>query len=279
MKQIQWFPGHMFKSLREIREKIKLMDIVYCLIDARIPLSSMNPEILKITKDKPVLLLFNKVDLADNSRVSYYINYYEKLGFNTLTINSLDGRNVNKIYNVSLKILQSKVDKAKRKGQSFDKIRAMIIGIPNVGKSTLINRLVNKRITNVGNRPGVTKAQQWIKINPNFELLDTPGVLWPKFDDERIGYNLAITGSIKDDILPLNKVVNYLISFLKEKYPNRLKERYNLEDIEREVHLIIDEIALKRGAILSKDEIDYHRVYNLILHDVRNKNLGSLSFD
>jgi len=280
MKQVQWFPGHMFKSLREIREKIKLMDIVYILIDARVPYSSMNPEVLKIVGDKPTLLLFNKIDLADRKQVDLWVQHYEKEGYHTLLINSQTGFNVNKIYGRSKEILSAKIQKSKDKGMRFDRVRSMILGIPNVGKSTLINKLVNKKATTVGNRPGVTKAQQWIKINPSFELLDTPGVLWPKFEDENVGYALAITGAIKDDTLPMNQVVVYAINYLKTYYPNRLKERYNIDNANElnEVE-ILDRIGQVRGALEKGGFIDYDRVYTIVLTDIRNKQLGALSFD
>ncbi|MFA7416917.1 MAG: ribosome biogenesis GTPase YlqF [Acholeplasma sp.] len=280
MKQVQWFPGHMFKSLREIREKLKLMDIIYLLVDARLPFSSMNPEILQIIGDKPTLLLFNKIDLADRKTVDQWVKYYESLGFFTLLINSSNGFNVNKIYTKSKEILDEKIERSKSKGMKFDRVRGMILGIPNVGKSTLINKLVSKKATTVGNRPGVTKAQQWIKINPNFELLDTPGVLWPKFDDAAVGYALAVTGAIKDDTLPISQVVVYAINYLKEFYPKRLKERYNIENASdlNEIE-ILDHIGQLRGALVKGGQTDYDRVYSIILTDIRNKQLGALSFD
>jgi len=280
MKQVQWFPGHMFKSLREIKEKLKLMDIIYLLVDARLPFSSMNPEILQIIGDKPTLLLFNKIDLADRKTVDQWVKYYESLGFFTLLINSSNGFNVNKIYTKSKEILDEKIERSKSKGMKFDRVRGMILGIPNVGKSTLINKLVSKKATTVGNRPGVTKAQQWIKINPNFELLDTPGVLWPKFDDAAVGYALAVTGAIKDDTLPISQVVVYAINYLKEFYPKRLKERYNIENASdlNEIE-ILDHIGQLRGALVKGGQTDYDRVYSIILTDIRNKQLGALSFD
>lgn len=280
MKQVQWFPGHMFKSLREIKEKIKLMDMVFLLVDARLPFSSMNPEILKIVGDKPTLLLFNKIDLADRKTVDKWVEFYEAQGFYTLLINSNDGFNVNKIYSRSKEILEEKILRSKNKGMKFDRVRGMILGIPNVGKSTLINKLVSKKATNVGNKPGVTKSQQWIKINPHFELLDTPGVLWPKFEDETVGFALAITGAIKDDTLPMNQVVIYAINYLKEYYPIRLKERYGIENVQDldEVE-ILDHIGRVRGAIVKGGETDYDRVYTILLTDIRNRNLGALSFD
>lgn len=280
MKQVQWFPGHMFKSLREIKEKIKLMDMVFLLVDARLPYSSMNPEILKIVGDKPTLLLFNKIDLADRKTVDKWVEFYENQGFYTLLINSNDGFNVNKIYSRSKEILEEKISRSKNKGMKFNRVRGMILGIPNVGKSTLINKLVSKKATNVGNKPGVTKSQQWIKINPHFELLDTPGVLWPKFEDETVGFALAITGAIKDDTLPINQVVIYAINYLKAYYPIRLKERYGIENVQdlNEVE-ILDRIGKVRGAIVKGGETDYDRVYTILLTDIRNRNLGALSFD
>jgi len=280
MKQVQWFPGHMFKSLREIKEKLKLMDMIFLLVDARIPYSSMNPEILKIVGEKPTLLLFNKIDLADRKTVDAWVKYYEDLGFYTLMINSSNGFNVNKIFSKSKEILEIQIARSKNKGMKFDRVRGMILGIPNVGKSTLINKLVSKKATNTGNRPGVTKAQQWIKVNPQFELLDTPGVLWPKFDDPKVGYALAVTGAIKDDTLPLSEVVMYAINYLKTYYPRRLKERYNIENAQDLTETeILDYIGQVRGALTKGGETDYDRVYAILLTDIRNKQLGALSFD
>jgi ribosome biogenesis GTPase A len=280
MKQVQWFPGHMFKSLREIKEKLKLMDMIFLLVDARIPYSSMNPEILKIVGEKPTLLLFNKIDLADRKTVDAWVDYYENLGFYTLMINSSNGFNINKIFSRSKEILETQITRSKNKGMKFDRVRGMILGIPNVGKSTLINKLVSKKATTTGNRPGVTKAQQWIKVNPQFELLDTPGVLWPKFDDPKVGYALAVTGAIKDDTLPLSEVVMYAINYLKTYYPRRLKERYNIENAQDLTETdILDAIGQVRGAIVKGGETDYDRVYAILLTDIRNKQLGALSFD
>jgi len=280
MKQVQWFPGHMFKSLREIKEKLKLMDMIFLLVDARIPYSSMNPEILKIVGEKPTLLLFNKIDLADRKTVDAWVDYYENLGFYTLMINSSNGFNVNKIFSKSKEILEIQIARSKNKGMKFDRVRGMILGIPNVGKSTLINKLVSKKATTTGNRPGVTKAQQWIKVNPQFELLDTPGVLWPKFDDPKVGYALAVTGAIKDDTLPLSEVVMYAINYLKTYYPRRLKERYNIENAQDLTETeILDYIGQVRGALTKGGETDYDRVYAILLTDIRNKQLGALSFD
>lgn len=280
MKQVQWFPGHMFKSLREIKEKIKLMDIVYLLIDARLPYSSMNPEILKIVENKPTLLLFNKVDLADKRSLERWEKYYEDKGFYTLQINSHNGFNVSKIYSKSKEILAEKIQRANAKGMNFKIMRGMILGIPNVGKSTLINKMVDKKVAVVGNKPGVTKSQQWIKVNKDFELLDTPGVLWPKFEDPNVGYALAVTGAIKDDTLPIDEVCEYAVNYLKEFYPKRLTERYQIENPNQMEYVeILDHIGKLRGAISRGGDTDYDRVYTILLGDIRSRNLGSLSFD
>jgi ribosome biogenesis GTPase A len=278
MKQIQWFPGHMFKSLREIREKIKLMDIVIVLLDARLPFSSVNPELNKIISHKPTIMLFNKMDLADEKILNHWESHYKRLGYATLKIDAQSGKNVNKIHPLAQEVLKEKLNRERSKGLKERPIRTMILGVPNVGKSTLINQLSKSSATKTGNTPGVTKAQQWIKLGDNFELLDTPGVLWPKFEDKRVGYHLAITGAIKDKILPEDDIVHYALTFLKEKYVERLKERYGIQGDE-DYGSMLDHIGKSRGCLIKGGEIDYQRVYTIILTDIRNKQLGGLSFD
>jgi ribosome biogenesis GTPase A len=278
IKQIQWFPGHMFKSLREIKEKIKIMDLVMVLLDSRLPYSSMNPELMKIISNKPILLLFNKMDLSDENQLGLWMKHYQKQGFFTLKIDSQKKINLNKIHPLTKEILKEKLDKEKSKGLKERPIRTMILGIPNVGKSTLINSLSKSSATKTGNTPGVTKSQQWIKLGESFELLDTPGVLWPKFDEKKVGYHLAITGAIKDKILPEDDVVSYALTFLKDKYRKRLFDRYEI-DKDMENHEILDHIGNLRGCLLKNNEIDYQRVYQIILTDIRSKQLGGLSFD
>ena len=278
MKQIQWFPGHMFKSLREIREKISLMDIVIVLVDSRLPSSSMNPELFKIIKTKPTVLLFNKMDLSDDQILNQWLDHYQKLGYSTLKIDSQTGKNVNKLHDLTREVLKEKLDRERSKGLKERPIRTMILGIPNVGKSTLINQLSKSSATKTGNTPGVTKAQQWIKLGENFELLDTPGVLWPRFDDATVGYHLAITGAIKDKILPEDDVVHYAMDFLKKYYPKRIFDRYGITGEDNYIDML-NKVGKMRGALGKGGEIDYDRVYTIILTDIRNKQLGGLSFD
>jgi ribosome biogenesis GTPase A len=279
MKQIQWFPGHMFKSFRQIKEKLKLMDILIVLLDARLPYSSMNPEIEKLMKTKPTLILFNKMDLADDTILNQWIAHYKKQGYSGLKIDAQSGANVQKIHQAATEILKEKLDRQKAKGLKERPLKTMILGIPNVGKSTLINQLAKSKSAKTGNTPGVTKAQQWIKLGEHFELLDTPGVLWPKFDDPKIGLHLAVTGAIKDKILPQDEVVNYAITFLKTYYPKRLETRYDLTDLSLNFVETLDYIGRVRGALLKGNEIDYERVYQIVLTDIRNYQLGGLSFD
>jgi len=279
-KQIQWYPGHMFKSFREIKQKLKLVDLVCVLLDARLPDSSMNPEILKTVKDKPILLIFNKIDMADEKILNWWVKHYQTLGFETLKVNAQSGQYTHQIFDKAKYILRERIARDEAKGLKMRPIRTMILGIPNVGKSTLINQLTKTKSTKTGNTPGVTKSQQWVKLAENFELLDTPGVLWPKFEDAKVGYHLAITGAIKDKILPEDDVCQYAIKFLQTHYLSRLQKRYD-ESITSEMEYvdILDLIGKKRGALIKGNEIDYDRVYQIILTDIRNKQLGGLSFD
>jgi len=277
-KQIQWFPGHMFKSLRQIKERIKLMDLVMVLLDSRLPLSSMNPELIRIIGQKPVLLIFNKMDMADDKILIQWMNHYQDQGFHTIKIDAQSGKNVSLIHEEAKTILKEVLDREKKKGMKERPLRTMILGIPNVGKSTLINQIAKKSATKTGNTPGVTKAQQWIKLGEQFELLDTPGVLWPKFEDPKVGYHLALTGAIKDRILPEDDVVIYGLSFLSQYYPDRLKSRYQLSDLSNP-HDILIHIGKARGCLSKGGEVDFDRVYSIVLTDIRNKHLGGLSFD
>lgn len=274
---IQWYPGHMAKAKKEIIEKLKLVDIAFELVDARIPLSSQNPLINEILSNKPRLVLMTKADMADPKITKEWQASFKSKGYQALLIDSVSGLNINRIVNAAKEVLKEKFDKEAAKGMKPRPIRAMVMGIPNVGKSTLINKLVNKKVTNVGDRPGVTKAQQWIRINKDLQLLDTPGVLWPKFDDINLSYHLAITGAIRDEIIHKDDMIFYLFDFLKKHYPNDFKTRYNI-DIEKSNFEILETIAHDRGYFRNK-EYDYEKTYEAILNDFRNVRIARVTLD
>ncbi|ARW06692.1 ribosome biogenesis GTPase YlqF [Bacillus atrophaeus] len=276
---IQWFPGHMAKARREVTEKLKLIDIVYELVDARIPMSSRNPMIEEILKNKPRIMLLNKADKADAAVTKQWKEHFEKQGIPSLSINSVNGQGLNQIVPSSKELLQEKIDKRKAKGVKPRAIRALIIGIPNVGKSTLINRLAKKNIAKTGDRPGITTSQQWVKVGKELELLDTPGILWPKFEDELVGLRLAITGAIKDSIINLQDVAVFGLRFLEEHYPDRLKERYGLEEIPEDIAELFDAIGEKRGCLMSGGLINYDKTTEVIIRDIRTEKFGRLTFE
>jgi ribosome biogenesis GTPase A len=279
MMTIQWFPGHMAKARRQVTEKIKLIDIVFELVDARIPMSSRNPMIDEIVSSKPRIVLLNKADKADDSITKKWIEYFKEQDIPAIAIDAQSGTGLKQITALSKVLLKEKFDKMAAKGIKPRAIRALIIGIPNVGKSTLINRLAKRNITKTGDRPGVTTAQQWVKVGNELELLDTPGILWPKFEDQLVGQKLATTGAIKDAILNLQEVTVFALNFLKEHYPNRLLERYNLNEIPEEIVPLFDEIGKKRGCMVSGGYIDYDKTSELILREIRTDKLGKLSFE
>ena len=270
---ISWYPGHMAKAKREIEEKLRLVDIVFELIDARIPFSSKNPMVKEILKNKPRLIIMTKSDLADSGETKKWEEYYKEQGINVLCVNSIDGYNIKKIVPLSKEILKAQIEKDILRGLKPRPIRSMIIGIPNVGKSTLLNKLVGKKVALVGNKPGVTKAQQWVRLNKDLDLLDTPGVLWPKFDDEVVALNLAISGAIRDEILNIEDVGNRFFNFLKEYYPNEFSSRYNI-DINLDNYEICDEIMKSRGNINN-----YDSCFNLVLQDFRNGRIARITLD
>jgi ribosome biogenesis GTPase A len=277
---IQWFPGHMAKAKREVQEKLKLIDIVFELLDARIPLSSRNPMIHEILGNKPRIVLLNKADMADETVTEQWIAYFERQQLHALAIDAQTGTGIRQIVSAAKEMLKDKFAKMAAKGIKNPRpMRALIVGIPNVGKSTLINRLAGKNIAKTGDKPGVTKAQQWIKVGKEMELLDTPGILWPKFEDEEVGLKLAATGAIKDTILNLQDVAVYALNFLKEHYPERLKERYSLDDIPEEMVALFDAIGKRRGCLVSGGAVDYDKVAEIVLHDIRTEKLGRISFE
>ena len=276
---IQWFPGHMAKARREVTEKLKLVDIIFELVDARLPLSSRNPMIDQVINQKPRLLILNKHDMADESETRKWLAYFEERGHKAVAINSFEGKNLQAVTKAAQEILKDKWDRMKLKGMKPRAIRAMIVGIPNVGKSTLINRLAKKNIAKTGNTPGVTKAQQWIKVGKEIELLDTPGILWPKFEDQEIGYKLALTGAIKDTITNMEDLAVYALRFLALHYPERMEERYKISSVAEDLVETFDHIGKLRRVYSQGGEIDYDQVALLIVRDVRDQHLGKLTFD
>ncbi|EDL62890.1 ribosome biogenesis GTPase YlqF [Bacillus sp. SG-1] len=276
---IQWFPGHMAKARRQVTEKLKLVDIIIELVDARIPISSRNPMIDEVVQQKPRLVLLNKADMADKVLTDQWINYFSERGIKALAVNAQGGTGLGDIVKASKEILSEKFDRMRSRGMKPRAIRAMIVGIPNVGKSTLINRLAKKNIAKTGNTPGVTKAQQWIKVGKEMELLDTPGILWPKFEDEEVGYKLALTGAIKDTILNLQDIAVYGLRFLEKHYPKRLQERYGIDVFPEEIVEVFDKIGTLRGCLIAGGGIDYDKTSDLIVRDIRSERLGKLTFD
>lgn len=274
MATIQWFPGHMSKARRQVQENIKHVDFVTILVDARLPLSSQNPMLTKIVGDKPKLLILNKSDLADSNRTKEWRTYFEKQGIKTLAINSKEQSTVKLVTDAAKSLMSEKIQRLRERGIQKETLRTMIIGIPNAGKSTLMNRLAGKKIAVVGNKPGVTKGQQWLKSNKDLEILDTPGILWPKFEDELVGLKLALTGAIKDQLLPMDEVTIFGLNYFKTYYPERLEERFKGIDLEEEAPEIIMEMTRKLGF-----REDYDRFYNLFVKDVRDGKLGRYTLD
>lgn len=269
----------MAKARREVTEKLKLVDIIFELVDARIPASSRNPMIDEIIQHKPRLILLNKADMADPVKTNQWLDYYKSQGKTAIAINSQAGNGLHQITTTSKMLLKEKYDRMESRGIKPRAIRAMIVGIPNVGKSTLINRLARKNIAKTGNTPGVTKAQQWIKFGKELELLDTPGILWPKFEDQEVGLRLALTGAIKDTILNLHEVSLYGLRFLEKEYPDRLKSRYNLDVIPQETLELFDAVGKFRGCIASGGYIDYDKTAELVVREIRSEKMGPLTFE
>ena len=277
---INWYPGHMKKTMDNIRASLKLVDIVGEIIDARIPISSKNPVIDDVLKDKPRIMILNKSDMADENETKKWLSYYRKQGYGAVVVDALHSKGLDKIYSVAKEMLADKFKKLEEKNLSDKTIRMMIVGIPNVGKSTFINSISKRKSAKIGDRPGVTKQVQWIKTKNDLELLDTPGVLWPKFEDERIGLHLAFTGAIKDEIMDIENLAFRFIDELNKKDVNILKNRYNLsEDSYEETIFLMDEIGRNRGAILKKNEIDYFKVANLVFDDFRKVKLGRITLE
>lgn len=274
---ISWYPGHMAKTKREIKEKIDLIDIVFEVVDARIPYSSKNKEIEEMTKGKPRVIVMTKIDLCDSGKTNKWIKYYEDKDYIVIPIDLINNPNTKIIFNKIKPLVDEINSKRKSKGLKERKARILIMGVPNVGKSTLINRLVGRKATNVGNRPGVTKNLEWIRINDKVELLDTPGILWPKLDEEEVAYNLASMTAIKEEVLDSEDIAIYIIKKLLSDYPDNIINRYSLTKIEDIVD-ILDEIGKKIGAFRNS-ETDYDRVYKRVIKDLQDGYLGKITFD
>ena len=280
-KQIQWFPGHMAKARREISEKMKLIDIVVELVDARAPLSSKNPMFDQICNNKPRLIVMTKKDLADDKLTSCWIDYFKSKGLHAICVNLKNFNEYQLVINVCKEILKEKMEREAKRGLKPRAMRAMILGIPNVGKSTFINRLAKRKATITGNRPGVTKAQQIIRVDKDFELFDTPGVLWPRFEDENIARNIELIGSIKQDILPLDELFIYAIEYLEKTYPNSDKNRYEIEiDFESDwIEKVYDDIAKNRKIKKVRGYTDYDRVMDVFFNDIFDGNIGKITWE
>lgn len=288
---INWFPGHMAKTRKQIAEDLKLVDIVVEILDARIPISSQNPDIKQITQNKKKIIVLNKYDLADEKENQKWIEYFNKKGHKAILVDALSGKGINETIRLIQKEMEEDLKKIADKGRIGRKIRVMIVGIPNVGKSSFINRIAKKTSAEVGNKPGVTKQKQWIRINDKIELLDTPGVLWPKFENEEVGMHLAITGTIKDDILELTEIAYTLTKFLLENYRENLIQRYSLDEKQIEeilnqdqpenenIYEIMQLIGKKRGAVASGGRIDDDKTSKIILDDFRSGKLGKITIE
>ncbi|AIC94851.1 MULTISPECIES: ribosome biogenesis GTPase YlqF [Shouchella] len=281
MKTIQWYPGHMAKARREINEKLSMIDVVIELLDARIPVSSQNPVIDELVQQKPRLILLNKTDLADPKQTERWKHFFEKQGHAVVEVNSQTGQGIKKIVPACQALAKDLYKKWESKGMKPRALRAVILGIPNVGKSTFINRLVNKRQAKVGDRPGITKQQQWIKVGTSLDLLDTPGILWPKFEDQEVGFRLAATGAIKDELLDYGDVAAFVLRYCLDVYPELLQKRYQLDDdVDGEdVGRLFDEIGRKRGCMLRGGLVDYDRTAELLLRELRSGTIGRITLE
>lgn len=277
---IQWYPGHMTKTKRLIAENLKLIDIVIELVDARAPFSSKNPDIDVLANNKPKIIIMNKIDLANSEITNQWVKWYEGQGARVIEVNSINGSGVSKVIQVAQELMKDKIEADRKRGRINRPIRAMIVGIPNVGKSTFINKLVGKSSAKTGDRPGVTRGKQWIRIRKGFEMLDTPGILWPKFEDQQVALNLGFIGAIKDDILDIITLSYALIDHLNKIEPDAIKNRYKVEiSSEEPSNIIFEKIAKRRGFIISGGEIDDLRTAQILLDEFRGGKLGYISVE
>ena len=277
---IQWYPGHMAKAKRQVTEQLKKVDVVFELVDARIPYSSRNPMIDEVIQQKPRVVILNKKDMANLAELEKWETYFKEQGFYPVAVDAKHGKNLKQVEQAAIKATEEKFERKRNKGLKPRAIRAMIVGIPNVGKSTLINKLANRAIAKTGNTPGVTKQQQWIKIGKSLQLLDTPGILWPKFEDQLVGKKLSITGAIKDSIVHLDEVAIYGLEFLKEHDYDNLVKHYNVDVAQDDDNLAwFEAIGRRRGMLQRGNEVDYEAVIELIINEIRNAKIGTYTFD
>ncbi len=278
---LQWFPGHMAKTRRLITDSLKLVDVVIELVDARLPLSSRNPEIDKIVGKRPRVLVLNKADIADSNSNTKWLNFFEKQGISAILMDSQSGKGLKNLESAIEEVLAEKLERERQKGMQRRTVRVMVVGIPNVGKSSFINRLSGRAATKTGDRPGITTAKQWIKVAGKYEILDTPGILWPKFEDPEVAKRIAFTGGIKDEIMDIEELAFYLVGYLRKSYPELLNERFklteetsNLDDFE-----LLELIGKKRGCIVSGGNVDTLRASNLILDEFRAAKIGKITLE
>ena len=276
---INWYPGHMKKTKELVQNNLKMVDVVIELLDARIPYSSKNPQIDEIVGNKPRVVVLNKSDLANPANLSKWVNYYAKRGIKAIPVATIKGNGVNKIVEECKNVTKEMMDNLKAKGRQERAIRLMIVGIPNVGKSTLINKLTGRKSTVTGDKPGVTKCKQWVRLKGNLELLDTPGILWPKFEDQEVALNLAFSRAIKDEILDIDTLGLKFIEKLMEIEPEKLKARYKLEELGETPLETMEMIGRKRGFILGRQELDYTRIAQTVLNEYREGKIGQISLE
>ena len=276
---INWYPGHMAKTKRLIGEKINLIDIVYEVVDARMPYSSKIKDIDEFIKNKKRIMVMTKSDLCDKEETNKWIKYYENIGYKVVLMNLEGSVNLKPLLNATNEMMKEETEKRESKGLLKRRTRILIVGIPNVGKSTLINRLVGKKAQVTGNKPGVTKNLDWIRINEELELLDSPGILWPKLDENKVAYNLASLTAIKEEVLPLYDVVEYILRTLEEYYPEVLEARYNINHVEEDFIETLEFIGKKRGCLIKGGEIDYDKVISIIINEVKNGIIKNITFD
>ena len=277
---VQWFPGHMAKTRRLIKESLPFVDLVTEIVDARIPMSSSNPELKEMIGNKPRIVLLNKCDVADEKTTARWVEYYRNMGVNALPVDCRTGKGLNAYHPLVRRVLKDKIKRNEEKGMVGKPLRVMVVGIPNTGKSSFINKMAGRNRAKVADKPGVTRSNSWFAVGSGIELLDTPGVLWPKFDDRSVGDKLAFIGSVKDEVIDIESLAMRLINVLKNGYEDRLSERFKITDFaDKEDYEILEMIGRKRGMLISGGEIDYERASVMILDEYRGGKLGRLSLD